>query len=253
MPEMPPYPLQHVLGLAWAVLIGGKRNLRRDALACTRRLRVKVLGSEHIPQDGPGVFVLNHYHRPGFSATWIVLAVSAVIPHDLVWVMSAAWTEANTLWTRLQAIASVPLFPRVAQVYNLISMPPMPPRPHETEGRARAVRLILAAARRNPPPLLAISPEGQDSPDGKLMRPPAGVGRMLYKLAQSGCRFYPVGIYEQGEAVVTNFGPCFQLTLPGGLKPEEIDRLAADKVMSAIALQLPAGLRGIYNSVPKVV
>jgi hypothetical protein len=72
---------------------------------------------------------------------------------------------------------------------------------------------------------------------------------MLFKLAQSGFLFYPVGVYEQGEAVITNFGPCFHLTLPHGLSPDEIDRQAADRVMQAIAGQLPQGLRGVYARV----
>lgn len=249
MPETPPFPLKVVLGVIWAVLTGGKRSLRRDALACTSRLRIRVLGAANVPQAGPGVVVLNHYFRPGFSAAWIGLTLSAVVPEELVWVMSAAWTEADTVWTRLRAAASVPLFPRLARVYNLVSMPPMPPRPHETAARARAVRQILAIARRSPAPLLAIAPEGQDPPGGVLMQPPPGVGRMLYKLAQSGCRFYPVGIYEQGEEVVTNFGPSFQLSLPEGLSPGEIDRRAADRVMCAIASQLPPDLRGVYTFV----
>lgn len=247
MPETPPYPLQTVLGLAWALLRGGKRSLRVDALRCTRRLPVKVMGREHIPQSGPGVVLLNHYYRPGFSAAWITLAVSAVVPQELVWVMTAAWTEANSTWTRFQSAASVPLFPRLARVYGLISMPPMPPRQHESAARARAVRQILATARRNPAPLLAIAPEGQDPPGGVLMRPPPGVGRMLARLAQSGCLFYPLGIYEQDGEVVTNFGPGFQLCLQEGLRPDVIDRLAADKVMNAIAEQLPLGLRGAYG------
>jgi hypothetical protein len=246
MPETPPLPLQVVLGAAWAIIRDRKRSLRMDALRCTRRLPALVLGAEHIPQGGPGVVLLNHYYRPGFSAAWIGLSVSAVIPHELTWVMSAAWTEANTIWTRLQAAASVPIFPRLARVYGLISMPPMPPRPHETAARARAVRQILATARRNPAPLLAIAPEGQDPPGGVLMRPHPGTGRMLFRLAQSGCRFYPLGIYEQDEYIVTGFGPGFHLSLPEGLGPAEVDRRAADRVMSAIAAQLPPELRGAY-------
>jgi hypothetical protein len=246
MSEMPPFPLQTVLGAAWALLSDGKRSLRRDAVHCTRRLRIRVVGSEHIPQAGPGVVLVNHYYRPGFSAAWIGLAVSTVVAAELVWVMSAAWTEADTFLTRLKAAASVPLYPRLARVYGLISMPPMPPRPHEVTARAGAVRQILAAARRNPPVLLAIAPEGQDTPGGVLRRPPSGVGRMLAKLAQSGCLFYPVGVYEDNEEVVTHFGPGFNLTLPEGLSGVEVDYQAVDTAMGAIAGLLPPGLRGVY-------
>jgi hypothetical protein len=246
MPETPPFPLRVALGLTWAMLTGGKRSFRDDALSGTRRLSIKILGTEHIPQSGPGVVLINHYYRPGLSAAWLTLAVSAVIPEELVWVISAAWTEANTSWTRIKAASSIPLFPRLASVYNFISMPPMPPRPHETTARARAVRQILAAARRSPAPLLGMAPEGQDPPGGVLMRPHPGVGRLLNRLAQNGCRFYPVGIYEQDEGMVTNFGPGYALRLPERLSPDEIDRQAADAVMCSIARLLPVSLRGVY-------
>jgi 1-acyl-sn-glycerol-3-phosphate acyltransferase len=247
MPEMPPFPPQIILRLAWAVLTGGKRSLRKDALYCTRCLQIKVNGREHVPKAGPGVVVLNHYSRLGFSAAWIGLTVSAVVPAEMVWVMSAAWTEADTTLSRIKAAASIPVYPRMAKIYNLISMPPLPPRPHELAARALAVRRILATFRRTPATLLAITPEGRDAPGGVLMRPHPGVGRMLYKLAQPGCPFYPVGIYEQGEEVVTSFGPCIQLGQVEELSPAEIDRYVADRVMTAIAMQLPERLRGVYG------
>jgi hypothetical protein len=246
MPDMPPFPWQVILKATLAGISGGRRSLRQDALRCTRGIKIRVMGGEHIPQNGAGVVLVNHYYRDGFSAAWIGLCVSAVVPQELVWVMSAAWTEAETLGTRLKAAASVPLYPRLARVYGLVSMPPMPPRIHEVEARARAVRQILAAARRNPPALLAMAPEGQDPPDGTLMRPPPGVGRMLRKLAAYGSRFYPVGIFEQDEAVLVNFGPNFQLNLPEGLRTGDVDRQVADTAMVTIAALLPEHLRGVY-------
>jgi hypothetical protein len=246
MPEMPAFSRRVLLGIAWAIFTGRKRSLRKDSLVATRRVPVKILGAEHIPHGGPGVVVLNHYFRPGFSAAWIGLVISANIPHDLIWVMSAAWTDTPTLKTRLQAAISVPLYPRLAWTYNFISMPPMPPRPHEVEARARAVRQILAAARQ-PNTLLAISPEGQDPSGGVLMHPHSGVGRMMYRLDQYGCRFYPIGLYEDDEAIILNFGSSFRLLLPEGLRRDEIDRRAADMVMDKIAAQLPEKLRGVYG------
>ena len=246
MPELPRFPPRVVLGVVWDLLKGGKRSLHQDALSCTSRLNIRVLGAENTPPSQPGVIVVNHYYRPGFSGLWITLIVSAVLQEELVWVMSAAWTEANTAWSRIKAAASVPLFPRLARVYGLITMPPMPPRPHETTARACSVRKILATARQRPAPLIAIAPEGQDPIDGVLMRPPPGAGRMLFKLAHLGLRFYPVGIYEQGEEMITSFGPSFHLVLSEGLRPDEIDCQAASKVMRAIAMQLPPSLRGVY-------
>ena len=246
MPEMPPFPWQVALSTTWAVLSNGRRSLRRDALRCTRRVQIRVQAGEHIPQAGPGVVLVNHYYRPGFSAAWIALCVSAAVPQELVWVMSAAWTEADTVASKIKAALSVPLYPRLARVYGLISMPPMPPRPHEIRDRALAVRKILAVAQQKPGFLLAIAPEGRDSPGGVLGQPPPGVGRLLAKLAKSGVGFFPVGVFEQADQVVLNFGHVFRLTTAEGLSSQEIDRQTADTAMRAIAALLPPELRGDY-------
>jgi 1-acyl-sn-glycerol-3-phosphate acyltransferase len=247
MVKYPAFPLPILFRVAWALLRGRQRSFRQDALRCIHGLRMDVRGVECIPQAGPGVVLMNHYWRPGFFAAWIGLGVGAAVPVDMVWVMSSAWTDADTLWTRIKAAASVPLYPRLARLYGFVSMPPMPPRPHETAARARAVRQILAAARQDPPALIAIAPEGQDSPKGKLMRPHPGVGRMLAKLADGGFLFYPVGVYEEGMELIVHFGPGFRLALPAELSVGEIDRAAADQAMLAIAACLPPGLGGAYT------
>lgn len=247
MPEYPAFPFSLVLGAAWSLLRGSRRSFRRDALRCICNLSLKILGVEHIPQSGPGVVLVNHYYRPGFFAGWIALALSAAIPTELIWVMTAAWTEAGTLGSRLRAALSVPLFPRVARMYGFIPMPPMPPRPHEVAARAQAVRRILAAASQIPPPLLAFAPEGMDPPGGVLMRPPSGVGRLLAKLAQQNLRFYPVGVYEDEMFLTARFGASFCLKSPAGLSVDELDRQVADTAMEAIAVLLPPALRGVYG------
>lgn len=240
-PEYPALPWRVLLGLAWAAALGRHRNFRQDALACTRHLRLIVHGSENIPAQGPGVVLTNHYFRPGFFAPWIALAISASITHELVWVMTAAWTEAGTLGSQLKAAVSVPVFPKLARVYGFIPMPPMPPRPHEVAARATAVRQLLRAAQGKPSPILALAPEGMDSPDGDgLIIPPPGVGRMLAKLAERGCWFYPVGVVEEAKAFVLNFGPRFRLE---GME----DRQVSDQAMRAIAELLPRRIRGVYG------
>jgi 1-acyl-sn-glycerol-3-phosphate acyltransferase len=247
MPPEYPFPSPGLLiEMTWSVLRGKPRSFRQDALRLTRRLKLAVLGQEHIPRSGPGVVLVNHYSSPGFFAGWISLSLSAAVPVDLLWVMTSAWTESGPLWSRLKAALSAPLFPRLAQVYGFIAMPPMPPRPHEVAARTRAVRQLLSTRRRQPPPLLALSPEGQDAPGGALMKPHPGVGRMLAHLADSGCRFYPVGAYEGENTFILDFGPPLALSLPPGLASDEVDCLAAEAVMQAIAACLPEPLRGVY-------
>ncbi len=157
---------------------------------------LQVTGGEHIPASGPALLTLNHYSRPGFQAYWIALAVSSVVPAEMHWTMTAAWTYNGSAKSYLMEKASRRLFPRLARMYGFTPMPPMPPRPSEARARARAVRQVLAVAKRQPPPLLALAPEGQDTPGGRLGRPPAGAGRFLILLAQLGYPFYPVGVFE---------------------------------------------------------
>ena len=245
-PEYPPVPPDLVARLAWSILSDGERSFRQDARRLTQHLPMKIVSKENIPNHGPGVILVNHYYRPGFFTAWIALALSAVVPVELVWTMTAAWTGSSTTWERIKSAFSASLFPRLAKVYGFITMPPMPPRPQEFQARTQAVRQLLAAASRQPPALLAIAPEGQDSPGAGLMRPHPGVGRMLVQLENLGCRFHPVGVYENNQALVLDFGPAFSIALPQGLPSGEIDRQAADAVMLAVAARLPEYLRGVY-------
>lgn len=245
-PEYPSVPLDFIVKLAWAALWQDKRSFHHDALRLTRSLPMKLLGTENIPHHGPGVVLVNHYHRPGFFAPWIALALSAIVPVDLVWTMTAAWTDANTYWERAKSMLSSHMFPRLAEVYSFIPMPPMPPRPNETYARARAVRQLLSAVRHQPSILLAVAPEGQDPAGSELMRPHPGVGRMLVQLENLGCRFHPAGVYEDKQELVLDFGPAFSIALSQGLPSGEIDHQAADMAMRAVSARLPEYLRGVY-------
>ena len=238
-PVYPALPWKILLPLFWDSLSGRRRSFRQDALQCTAPLPISVLGSEHIPRAGPALIVLNHYHRPGFQALWFSLAISATIPTDIHWTMTAAWTDDGTPGAKWRAWLSPHFLPRLAQAYGFTSMPPMPPRPDEIAARACAVRHLLSAARRTPPPLLALAPEGQDNPAGGLMRPHPGVGRLISILNNLGYSIVPLGIAEDDHSLILSFGPPFQLDLPAGLSPAQLDRQAADQVMTAIAAQLP--------------
>ncbi len=246
-PRYPLLPARVVLPAAWAVVRGNQRSFHRDAQQCILKLPLEVEGHSNIPQAGPTVIVMNHYCRPGFQAYWFSLAISALIPVEIHWTMTSAWTDDGTPGAALRAWISPVIFPRIARIYNFTSMPPMPPRPFEVEARARAVRQLLAAARQQPPPVLALAPEGQDNPAGGLMHPHPGVGRLLSHLDGMGYSMTPVGVFEDDRFLRLCFGVPFTLALPGGVPPVERDRLAADQVMRAIANLLPAELHGDYK------
>lgn len=236
----------------WAAALGRRRSFRADALRqlAVKKAELRVDNPKNAPAAGPAVILVNHYHRPGFGAWWISLAISALVPMEVLWVMTAAWTDMGGWLDKPKAWLSERLFPRLAAVYGFTSMPPMPPRSHEAGKRVLAVRRALAAARLGA--VLGLSPEGQDPPPqaglgaGVLMRPPAGVGRFVLKLARSGCALHPVGFYEDGQALVVSFGERLVLECPPSLDPQAADRWAARQVMRAIGARLPEQLRGEF-------
>jgi 1-acyl-sn-glycerol-3-phosphate acyltransferase len=246
----PRYPLPWKL--AASALLSAARNQQRsfraDALRCMAQGQpaLQVTGRQHIPTAGPALLIFNHYSRPGFQAYWIALAISAVVPAEIHWTMTAAWTYDGSFKSYVLEQTSRRLFPRLAKMYVFTSMPPMPPSPHEAQKRARAVRQVLAVAHRQPAPLLALAPEGQDMPGGRLGRPPVGAGRFLVLLSQLGYPFYPVGVYEAGSELCLSFGPAFTLEVPPGLTRKESDGHAGEAAMHAIAHLLPEGLRGEF-------
>ena len=243
-----PLPWRLALGLSWSVVRKQRRSIRQDATRALALLRfpVQVEGRQNIPSNGPAVVITNHYSRGGFGAWWIALAISAQVPVEMHWSMTAAWTSDGSLTSWVLAEMSRRIFPRIAEVYGFTALPPMPPRPFEQAARAQAVRQMLAAARKQPPPVFGMSPEGQDTPRGTLMRPHPGVGRFLYHLSCLGYLFYPAGVYEEAGVLCMSFGPPFQLKVPSGLEKDELDRCASQMVMQALARQLPVRLRGEF-------
>ncbi len=223
------------------------RNARfvNDAreLACgIESLRI----SGEIPNPGQWpkgcLLLVNHYHRPGFHSWWIALAVSAAFPGELHWAMTDTFTYPD----RFRSAAVTPLstwfLKRIARMYGFTSMPPMPPRPEDRAGRGIAVRKLLRYARENHHPAIALAPEGRDSPDGTLLDPPPGAGKLVAFLANEGLAVIPAGIFERNGALHIHFGSPIEL--PAGLpvRSHAFDTQVARQMMSAIARCLPVEL-----------
>ena len=248
---MPRYPVLWDLAfrLGISILDRRPRSFKKDAADCVTRLRppLQVLGKEHIPKTGPCLVTVNHYARPGFHAWWIALGISAVLPCDVHWVITAAWTYPDSL--RAHTITPVTrwLLRRIAETYDFTSMPPMPPDPDEVQARAEAVRRILRFARNNMSPVIGLAPEGMDMAEGKLSMPAPGVGRFIAHLTDLGLPILPVGAFESGNRFCLGFGLPFLLNIPPNLGPEEMDWAASHAVMLHIARLLPPGLRGDFN------
>ena len=242
------YPPGLFARLALDIVLLRRRDFHQDAKDCIENLHppLRVLGQEHIPRQGPCVITINHHHRPGFGAQWLALAVAAVIPAPVHWIITGEWTH-PTAWYRLMGVAgSRILLKRIAHIYGFTTMPPMPPRPSDVEARAAAVRAVLEYVRRTARPVLGLAPEGHDPPGGVLTRPAPGVGRFGLLLAKAGLAFIPVGAYEEDGSFQLQFGKRYELRVKGDLSADDKDRCAMEIMMKNIAPLLPLHLRGEF-------
>lgn len=242
-------PVRLAVPVAWCALTNTQRSFRRDAIICLRGMvpPLYLEGQENIPAAGPFLVVTNHYHRPGFGAWWISLAISTVLPLEAHWMMTGAWTYRDALRSRTLEPLTHWAFTRLARCYNFTLMPPMPPRAHEANARSLAVRRVVAYARQAANPVIALAPEGQDYAGGVLGWPPAGVGRFIAHLARYAPLILPVGAFESGGRFCLHFGPAVTPDFTEMDGKNTLDRDVSEWVMCLIARQLPVALRGEFG------
>ncbi len=244
-------PRDLVLKVIGAGLRGKRRDLHHDAQAFVQGIRppLRSLGEDLIPRRGPFLLVVNHYYRPGFAVWWLALGVSSLLPMPHTWVTASEWTAPGRWYEQAKTGATRFLFQRLAEVYGLLSMPPMPPRPKEVEERARSVRRALAYVESQPEAVLCLAPEGRDVDPRGPGQPPPGTGRFISLLTRGGMPILPVGGWEQGGELVIRFGEPYRLerTAEGAGTKEETDRRTAQTVMRSIAALLPLPLRGEFK------
>ncbi len=241
-------PAKLVGNILWSLLTMRPRSIARDGLVAAAGMSPppEVLGSEYIPPRGPCLVACNHYSRPGLGVWWTVLGITAAVvarraPNadpEVHWVMTAAWTFPESRWRqRLLTPLTRFAFGRAARVYGLVTMPPMPPAPHEVTARAAAVLRTVRLARRlaRKGGMIGLAPEGQDNPTG-LGQPPKGSGAFIALLVEAGLPVLPVGVTERGGRMRISFGETFLPSVPP--RRVERDRAVARQVMEAIALQI---------------
>ena len=243
------YPPGVFTALSRDILLLRRRDFHQDAQACTAGLHpsLQVSNPENIPQQGPCVITVNHYHRPGFGAEWLALSISALVSVHVHWIMTAEFMYEGKWFQPLGSSVSRILLKRIARVYSFTCMPPMPPRPQDVQARAASVRAVLEVVKNTRETVLGFAPEGHDASDkGVLTHPPAGVGRFGLLLAKAGLTFVPVGAYEADGVFHLRFGEGYVLSVPPGLHAEEKDRQASQCIMEHIASLLPPPLRGVF-------
>ena len=246
------YPPGLFARVARDVILLRRRDFHQDAKACIENLNppLQVLGKENIPQQGPCVLTVNHYHRPGFGAEWIALAIAALVPVNMHWVMTGEFTYPEKWYAPFGAVGSRILLKRIAYIYSFTNMPPMPPRPKDVEARAASVRAVLEYVMHAQDPVLGLAPEGYDppDPDGVLTRPATGLGRFGLLLSKAGLTFTPVGAYETDGVFHLHFGERYELSVRSDLSadPDRKDECAMRIIMENIARLLPLHLRGEF-------
>ncbi len=242
------YPPARFVRAALDLVLARRRDLQQDANACIQHMRaeLKVLGKENIPERGRCVLTINHYHRPGFGAQWIALAVAALVPLHMRWVVTGELMCQGKWYQAVGSRASIVFLRRLAHIYGLMTMPPMPPRVQDIETRAASVRAILKYVRHTNDPVLGISPEGYNPPNGVLTRPASGFGRLALLLSRAGMRFIPVGGYEVDGIFHVHFGKEYELSVQSELSVDEKDEQAMQIVMKKIACCLPMHLQGEF-------
>ncbi|HEY71227.1 MAG TPA: hypothetical protein G4O08_11655 [Anaerolineae bacterium] len=235
------------LSIIASVLLGRRRSFASDSAAMVARLHPPLHVEGSIPDlsGAASLVIVNHYYRPGFEAWWIPLSISSMIQSEIHWTMTSTWRFEDQPYLRWLSPLLKKLFRRIAAVYGFTNMPPMPPSIEETEQRARAVRQVLRHVVTQPEAIIGMAPEGHDSPDGRLIVPPSGVGRFVCHLAKHEMRLLPMGVYESGGRLCLHIGTPMALPLLQGT-PVERDREMRDLLMKAIAECLPAHLRGAY-------
>ncbi len=188
------------------------------------------------------IITANHFSASDFQAWWIAIVISAAIPVEIHWVVTAGWT--NSGW--LTPVTHW-LFPRAERLWGFTPMPAMPPDPADVEARAWAVRDVLHYARDASIPVVGMVPEGRDFPGGVLGRLPPGAGRFMHLLSSYCPSILPVGVWKENNRVYLKFGHPYSLDTPAGYSARNLDVWVGNRIMNQIALCLPPNLRGEYG------
>ena len=235
---LPGYPaIEPTVLLAIAArLLQQKRSCHADALRLCAAVTppIRYSGLEYLPAHGPLLLTANHYSRPGFSTVWIALAISAALPVEVTWIMSNEWLFLGSPFAFLLRPLMRFVLRSINDAYGFLPMPTMVPGYSTPQQRSAGVRRVIEHLRARPDLVLGLTPEGMDTPDGRLGLPPAGAGRFIYQLNQMGLALLPVALYEDAGALQVRFGKAYDLAVENTAAPAQLDLDVRQQVMEQI-------------------
>ena len=238
--------------IAWSMARQHRRSFAGDACQAiaAQSIPPEIHGTHHIPRTGACLVVCNHYTAPRFSAWWLAFHITAALAahraqgaaSEVHWVMTAEWRYPDRDWRRYTlSPLTRRLFHRVAEIYDFVTMPAMPPEPDEFQARAISALRTIRLARRlvATDGILGMAPQGRDTPH-LLTPPPDGAGAFIALLVETGLPILPVGVVGYQGRVCLSFGPLFIPTIPADCTRR--DRAVSAQVMHAIGAEIPPDL-----------
>jgi acyltransferase-like protein len=195
-----------------------------------------VIGVEHIPADGACLLVANHYQRRGLWIAWPGAVITLAIARRRRRADGVHWLVLGGLRI-FQSRGLGPEIPftrrilrAVADTYGMTALP--------LEGaneRASALRSWLRALQNGE--VVGMFPEGERGRAGALLTPEPALDRFFRLVRVMRVPVLPVGIWEEDDRLHVSLGSAMFLSAGDG----------RDAVMRAIAMQLPAQMRGRYG------
>jgi hypothetical protein len=243
--EFPLYPSIN-LAVLWVLgmsIFHRQKSFLQDARKYIDRLRppIRYLGLENIPARGPYQIHVNHYARPGFNTAWIALALSAVQPAEVTWIVADQWVfEDNPLRFLLRPAMRI-ILASLRQVYGFLPMPTMVPGYSDMPERSAAIRNVIRYCQSRTVAIIGLAPEGRDSPQSGVYLAPEGAGRFILQLNHMKLPILPAAILEKDGILTVKFGLLYDL-------PTEIS-LPLSQVDEAIRVIVRDQMLELYHSI----
>jgi 1-acyl-sn-glycerol-3-phosphate acyltransferase len=252
-------PVDFVFRVVGALIASSKLDFQAESRLLVERISPPIVysGLENILETGPFIITPNHYSRSGIRAWWIPIAISACISSNISWVMTANWT-ANHFWQNgWYPIVTRWLFARIADVFTFSRLPSVAKNQNTSDDTDMLVRNFLLSAEKSIKSvdcgkvILGIAPEGRDVPGGVLGWPPQGSGKLFRYLTRLGYLINPVGVYEDYDHLVVQFGERYDLNYLRMSSKKADDKQIRYSIMAHIGACLPLKLRGEFASIDR--